>query len=164
MKSISNSHLTAISRRSLPVPIQWLLSHGMIHGHVLDYGCGKCKLLNDTVLLRNPGIKSVVSYDPYHVPNALNESGIQLFDVVLNTYVLCTLPDQMEAAVLKGVQNHLLPNGVAFITVRNDEPQSGWGESSKGTFQRQVFMPYLYELRRTPQYSTYLLTPQLKLI
>jgi hypothetical protein len=171
MNSISNSHLTAVSRKTLPLPVRWLLSQGMIHGHVLDYGCGRCKPLNDSILAKAKGIKSVTSYDPYHFPTGLDYAGINglgtswsMFDVVLCTYVLCTLPELMEKVMLKVLQHHLLPNGVAYVTIRNDEPQTGWGRSSKGTLQRQVSMPFLYELRRTPQYSTYLLTPQLKLI
>lgn len=164
MKSISNSHLTAISRKTLPVPVRWLLSQGMIHGHVLDYGCGKCAEINAAILNTAPGVSSVVSYDPYFAPDALRNSARERFDVVLNTYVLCTLPEDMERAVLKGVQNHLLPNGVAYITVRNDEPPGGYGVSSKGTFQRKVSMPYLYEVRRTSTYSIYLLTRETKLI
>lgn len=165
-----NSHRTAIARKALPVPVRWLLSQGMIHGHVLDYGCGKCAEINKRIL-RNwgsgtfyPEIKSVTSYDPYYAPNAIKESGRVMWDVVLCTYVLCTLPAEEEPNILKTVKNLLLPNGVAYITVRADEPRQGYGKSSKGTFQRKVEMPYLYELRATRQYRIYLLTSSTVLV
>lgn len=159
-----NSHLTAISRKVLPVPVRWLLSNGLLHGHLLDYGCGKCAEINAQVLNTAPGVSSVTSYDPYYAPDALNNSHRDRFDVVLCTYVLCTLPQEMEPLVLKAVQKRLLPNGVAYITVRNDVPKGGYGVSSKGTFQRKVEMPYLYELRKCHQYRIYLLTPDFHLV
>lgn len=160
-----NSHKTAIARKTLPVPTRWLLKQGMIHGHVLDFGCGKCAEVNQTMLRwRLPEVKSVTSYDPFFAPNAIKESGRLGWDVVLCNYVLCTLPPEEESKVLKDVQSHLLPNGVAFISVRADVPKGGYGVSSKGTFQRRVEMPFLYQLRETSQYRIYLLTPDFKLI
>ena len=159
----NNSHLTAISRKALPVPVRWLLHNEMIHGHVLDYGCGKCKELNDTVLVKQSGVLSVTSYDPYHFPIPPiqpNDLGEGWYDVILCTYVLCTLPEDKERSILKNIKKLLRPNGVAFITVRNDEPRGGYGMSSKGTFQRKVVIPHLYELRRCHQYRIYLLTPK----
>jgi hypothetical protein len=36
---ITNSHLTAITRKALPVPVRWSLQLGnAIQVHVLDYG------------------------------------------------------------------------------------------------------------------------------
>jgi len=159
-----NSHKTAIARSALPVPTRWLLAQGMIHGHVLDYGCGKCKEVNDSVLATAPGVQSVLSYDPYFHPDAVRNSARERFDVVLCNYVLCTLPIEAEKGVLKGLQDHLLPNGVAYVSVRNDVPKGGYGVSSKGTYQRKVTLPYLYQLRETTQYRIYLLTRDFKLI
>lgn len=152
-----NSHKTAMVRKALPVPVRWLLSQDMMNGNILDYGCGKCAEINQT-MLRWPKIKSVTSYDPFYEPDALNKSARERFDVVLCTYVLCTLIADYEPLVLKAVQSHLLPNGVAYITVRADEPRQGYGPSSNGTFQRKVEMPYLYRLRETSRYRIYLLT------
>lgn len=160
-----NSHLTAISRKALPVPTRWLLSQGMIHGHVLDYGCGKCKPLNDAILAKVPSVKSVNSYDPHWSPNEIigpnNHEG--WYDVILCTYVLCTLPEGPELDILRQIRKHLRKNGIAFITVRNDEPKNGYGRSSKGTFQRKVELPYLYELRKTTQYRIYVMNHDTKL-
>jgi hypothetical protein len=153
-----NSHLTAISRKALPVPVRWLLSQGLIHGHVLDYGCGKCEQVNTQLLNTAPGIASVTSYDPHFAPDGITKAGRLGWDVILCTYVLCTLPQSEETSILKAVQTHLRPNGVAYISVRNDVPKGGYGVSSKKTLQRKVDLPYLYEFRRCHQYRTYLLT------
>lgn len=161
---IANSHRTAIARSALPVPTRWLLSQGMIHGHVLDYGCGKCAEVNARILNTAPGVGSVISYDPFYAPDALERSARERFDVVLCNYVLCTLPQTEEPKVLKAIQKHLLPNGVAYISVRNDTPRGGYGESSKGTFQRRVILPYLYQLRECTQYRIYLLTRDFHLV
>lgn len=154
-----NSHLTAIARTALPVPVRWLLSQGMIHGHVLDYGCGKCKGLNDTVLVKAPSVKSVDSYDPHHAPDGIKEPNNHegWYDVILCTYVLCTLPEGPELDILRQIRKNLRKNGIAFVTVRNDEPKKGYGISSRNTFQRRVELPYLYELRKTTQYRIYVL-------
>jgi hypothetical protein len=161
---ITNSHKTAIARATLPVPTRWLLSQGMLHGTVLDYGCGKCKQINDKVIASTPGVKSVISYDPFYEPDALKNSAIERFDVVICNYVLCTLPIEAEKGVLKDIQDHLLPNGIAFVSVRNDIPRGGYGVSSKGTYQRKVEIEYLYELKKCAQYRIYLLTRDCKLI
>lgn len=153
-----NSHLTAISRKALPVPVRWLLAQGMIHGHVLDYGCGKCAEINATVLNTAPGVGSVTSYDPYYEPDAINLSNKLQWDVILCTYVLCTLPEKKETSILRTIQTLLAPNGVAYVSVRCDKPRGGYGKNTKGTFQREVIMPFLYELRKTSQYRIYLLT------
>lgn len=168
------SHLTAIFRKALPVPVRWLLSQNMIHGNVLDYGCGKCKELNDKYIGGVPGVLSVVNYDPHWHPapfsplgqypiNYPKHSDWGAYDVVLCTYVLCTVEEREQKPILKRIRSLLRPNGVAYITVRNDEPKQGYGVSSKGTFQRKVELPFLYELRKTYQYRIYLLTPGNKL-
>ncbi len=155
-----NSHLTAITRTALPVPVRWLLGQGLIHGYVLDYGCGKCASINDLHLRTHPNVRSLNNYDPFYSPHDIvrppNREG--WYDVVLCTYVLCTLPEKDEKKILKDIKTLLKPNGVAYITVRNDEPKQGYGVSSKGTFQRRVELPYLYEFKKCHQYRIYLLT------
>jgi len=140
---------------------------------VLDYGCGKCAELNNRIL-RNwgsgtfyPEIKSVTNYDPHYAPEPPiqpNNLGEGWYHVILCTYVLCTLPESEEKPILKAIQKLLRPNGVAYITVRADEPRQGYGHSRRGTFQRRVLLPYLYELRTTRQYRIYLLTSSTSLV
>lgn len=136
----------------------------MIHGHVLDFGCGKCAEVNARVLNTAPGIGSVTSYDPFYAPDALVRSKRKKFDVVLCNYVLCTLPKSEELLVLKTIQPYLSDSGIALISVRNDVPRGGYGLSSKGTYQRRVEIEYLYELRKCTQYRIYVLTRDCKLV
>ena len=156
-----NSHLTAMARKSHPVPVRWLLSQGLVHGHVLDYGCGRCKELNNMLIAHYPQIKSITNYDPFYAPEEPiqpNRLGDGWYDVILCTYVLCTLPSDADLDVLRKVRRLLRTNGVAYITVRADEPKQGYGISRKGTFQRKVELSYLHEFRKTHTYRIYLLT------
>jgi len=137
----------------------------MIRGHVLDYGCGKCAKVNQTMLWwKSPKIKSVTSYDPHYEPLALANSPRRVWDTVLCTYVLCTLPETQELDVLLEVQKRLAENGVGYITVRADKPRSGYGVSSKGTFQRNVELPFLKLIKETSRYRIYLLTRETNLV
>lgn len=154
-----NSHLTAISRTKPPTPVLWLLREGLLHGRILDYGCGKCRDLNN-IWFDMPGQCSIFSYDPHYQP-VMPEG---LFDAILCTYVLCTVEEREQGGILWDIQRRLKDNGIGFISVRNDKPKWGYGISSKGTFQRNVLLPFLYQLRETSQYRTYLLTPRSRLI
>ena len=157
-----NSHRTAIARKSLPAPTRWLISKGLITGHVLDFGCGKCKPLNDAILTKLPNVKSVTSYDPHWEPDTCMIP--YFYDVVLCTYVLCTLPEEAVSNILYRIQLALRPTGVAYITVRNDEPKNGYGISSLGTYQRRVVLDYLLEKRKCALYRTYMLTSSTEIL
>jgi SAM-dependent methyltransferase len=153
---VTKSYLTAITRKTLPVPVRWLIKNNLIHGEVLDFGCGKCQKINDRVLAKTPGVEWVISYDPYFQPILFNNLK---FDVILCTYVLCILPFEEEKTILKEIQNRLKPDGFAYITVRNDTPKRGYGVCSfRETLQRKVSIPYLLLFRSCPQYNMYLLT------
>lgn len=162
-----NSHKTAISRKSLPTPVRWLLDNGLVKGSVLDYGCGKCKEINNEFLSKHPQVKSVYSFDPHFSPSLPPQSSNfeeGWYDVIICTYVLCTLPESEDKNILRDIQKRLKPNGVAYITVRTDEPDNGYGFSSRGTFQRKVELPYLEQVRKCNQYRIYRLTPQTNLL
>jgi SAM-dependent methyltransferase len=152
-----NSHLTAITRRTLPVPVRWLLQQGnAIKGHVLDYGCGKCAEINNRTIARLHCVESMTNYDPHFEP--IDLSFKSTFDTILCTYVLCTLPESEESQILHTLRHHLRPDGMAFISVRHDKPKQGHGVSSRGTFQRWVELPYLRILHKTSQFRTFILT------
>lgn len=152
-----NSHLTAITRRALPVPVRWLLQQGnAIKGHVLDYGCGKCAAINNRTIAQLPVVKSMTNYDPHFEP--IDLSFKSTFDTILCTYVLCTLPESEESQILHTLRHHLRPDGMAFISVRNDTPQQGHGVSSRGTFQRWVELSFLRNLLTASQCRIYILT------
>jgi len=154
---ITNSHLTAITRKVLPVPVRWLLQQGnAIQGHVLDYGCGKCAEINNRTIAQLHCVESMTNYDPYHAPIDLPIKAE--FDTILCTYVLCAIPESEENQILRLLRHHLSPDGMAFISVRNDKPKQGHGISSRGTLQRWVELPSLRLLHKTSQFRTFLLT------
>lgn len=159
---IANSHLTAISRKSLPVPVRWLLNmECLIVGKVLDYGCGKCVKINRRWILSHYLVKGLVNYDPFYAPYEFGPK--EVFDTILCTYVICALPPEEELPILRHIQSLLAPNGMAFISVRNDKPKQGHGFSARGTFQRWVELPYLRLLHKNSQARIYLLTAGNKL-
>jgi len=153
---ILNSHKTAITRKALPVPTRWLLKNNLIKGHVLDYGCGKCAEVNQT-MLQSPVIKSVTSYDPHWEPLSFAVQSRLKWDTIICNYVLCTLPKEAELELLTQIRHRIAKSGVAYVSVRNDVPKSGYGMSRKGTFQRKVELN-LPVVHKTSQYRIYLLT------
>ena len=152
------SYRTAIGRKTLPAPVRFLLKENLIHGDILDYGCGRCKALNDKVLAKAPGISSITSYDPFFCPNELLEGELWDYDTILCTYVLCVVSKEVGQSILQTIKILLKTDGVAYITVRNDSPRKGHGVSSKGTLQRKVELPYLEEFKKTSQFRIYRLT------
>jgi len=154
---MNKSYLTAIARKTLPVPVRWLLQQGnAIQGHVLDFGCGKCKEINDRTIAQLPVVKSMTSFDPFYAPHKFTI--FEQFDTILCTYVLCALPLKEGLKILKVVQSLLSLDGMAFISVRNDKPKWGHGVSSRGTFQRRVKLPTLRVIHKTSQFRIYMLT------
>ena len=151
------SHLTAITRKELPVPTRWLIKNELVHPGrtVLDYGCGKCFLINPP---------RWDSYDPHYRPDGINKS-IKYNKIICN-YVLCTILSYFARLdILKDIQSHLNENGIAYITVRNDEPKSGWGLSTKRTYQcHLVAIPPLDEIHCCHNFRVFKLTSDMKLV
>lgn len=154
MKRVDKSHLTAISRKTLPGPTMWLFGHGHIpsvnsNKRVLDYGCGKAHDINNGVFVAD-------GYDPYYRP----EQPTGKYDVIICNYVLCVIPTAAERkVVLAQIQSLLKKHGVAFVSVRNDKPDQGHGWSSRGTYQADVRLN-LPVLRKTREFRMYQLTKQ----
>lgn len=149
-----NSHLTAISRKTLPVPTRWLIAKDLIAGKVMDYGCGKCHSINPL---------GWHNYDPYHCPTVY-WSWSDHYNTVICNYVLCTLPEEERLAVLQNLQRLLTKDGTAYISVRADKPKQGWGKSSRGTYQgraRKLPLPLVY---KNSQFRIYQLTKTTKLV
>jgi hypothetical protein len=133
------SHQTAISRKKLSTPAQYLRDQSLIVGRGLDYGCGK-GFDADTLCLDG--------YDPYFRP----QFPTGRYDTILCTYVLNVIESAAERLqVLNNISNLLTPNGVAYITVRNDVKKDG--PTSKG-WQGTISLPYPV-LRKTSGYIIY---------
>jgi hypothetical protein len=146
-----NSHLTAIARKTLPVPTQWLISNGFVKGKVLDYGCGRCKSVN---------LPDWDNYDPFFAPTLPSFK----YDTIICNYVLCTLPPREHLDVLKKIQIYLNVGGNAFVSLRNDRPAHGWGFTKRGTYQGRVQGLPLTLVHKCAQFRTYLLTLDTSLV
>jgi len=151
MSSQNKSHLTAVPRKSLPAPTQWLLKRGLLIGtSLLDYGCGKCHSINQKYLKQ---LDVIDGYDPCYRPD-----GISLvdYDTVICNYVLNVIssPKKRVEVIEKVLE---LSRGVAYITVRNDEGKLK-GITKRGTWQGLVKIPKRFPhavVHQTKDYTMY---------
>jgi len=139
MKKQANkfSHLTAKDRVYLSFPGQILADRNLLHGKILDFGCG---LGNDVKLLRQKGF-AITGYDPYYFP----EYPTIKFDTILCFYVLNVLFAEEQATVLMNVSHLLKPGGKAYYAVRRDLKKEGFREHyihKKPTYQCIVKLPF----------------------
>jgi len=152
----NKSHLTAIVRRTLPVPTRWLIKAGLVdvEKNVLDFGCGKCGEVNP---------KTWDNYDPFYRPWSCWHK--RTYQTIICNYVLCTLCEKDRLPILKEIQKKLSgKNAIAYISVRNDKPKNGWGKSNKGTYQgrvRNLNLPLVY---KNSQFRIYHLTKETVLL
>ena len=139
-KNIEKSKLTAISRKKISVPTQYLLDKKLITGKVLDFGCGR-------------GFDAITNkwhkYDPNFFPTFPKGK----FDTIICNYVLNVLPKRYEQKILGQTSSLLKKTGVAYITVRRDKGTNA-GYTSRGTFQRLVKLPFK-SIRKTSTYEIY---------
>lgn len=139
------SHLTAVSRKEMSLPLQHIMKKYTIHHKkILDYGCGRGE---DVRQLLSRAIK-VEGYDPYYQP----ERPAGTFSVVLCTYVLNVLDPRKVDDVIEDVFKYLNKWGVAFFTVRRNIRKEGF--TSKGTQQWMVHLPFEKELE-TSEFCIY---------
>lgn len=107
---------TAIVRKKLSAPAQWLYDHCYLNGpkRILDYGSGRGF---DAAFLR------CESYDPNWGPSL--PAGY--FDIILCTYVLNVLGSDEMHKTLHHIKSRLRCGGIAYISVRRDikEPTPG---------------------------------------
>jgi len=129
---INSSGKTAITRKTLSLPMKWLEKHNMLAcnrpNRRLDYGCGK-GFDADTLGFQK--------YDLNHFPTLPQGK----FDVITCIYVLNVIPDVAERqAVCDNILDLLADCGTAYIAVRNDLDALK-GTTSKGTWQGNVEPP-----------------------
>jgi hypothetical protein len=143
---IPASAKTAISRRSLSSPMAYLAKQGMLVGSTLDFGCGKGYDADKLKLHK---------FDPYWYPNYI--TWLEKYDTITCNYVLNTIPGELERdTIIDRILSLLKPNGLAYISVRNDISVSGY--TSKGTWQGNILLPQRSLIKTTRQYRMYLLT------
>ncbi len=129
---MSKFHRTAISRRNYSTPVQYLLKHKLIHGGILDYGCGRG---GDVERLSRDGFM-INGYDPNGYPDRTPLR--QKYDFVMCNFVLNVVSDMLERiSIEEAIIGRLHEGGTAYISVRNDPYVQG-GTTSTGTWQGMV--------------------------
>ena len=126
----NKSHLTAISRKKLSRPCNYLKSQGLLQGKILDYGCGRGQ---DCDILHSEGY-DIRGYDPHYRP-VLPEGR---FDTIFCIYVLNVIPDVDERQeVVLSIRKKLKVDGEGYIAVRGKVKE---GFTSRGTWQGNIFL------------------------
>ena len=127
----TNSKKTAITRKKLSAPMRYLLDNGFFPREarrlltVLDFGCGKGF---------DADFCGFAKYDPHFFPDKMMIQS-KCWDIVVCNYVLNVIPDlTSRMAVIWDIQNTLLDDGVAYISIRNDKKNLN-GETKIGTWQ-----------------------------
>jgi len=125
----ANSHRTAITRKHISLPTRYLLENNLLHGNVVDYGCGKGM---------NADILSIDKYDPYYFPMTITKK----YDTVICNYVLNVIPDEADRQdVISAMKLILKKQGTIYISVRADKKNlNGW--TKKKTWQGLIELDY----------------------
>lgn len=114
MENYNPFKMTAITRRSLSVPMRELMNLGLLYGNILDYGCGKAFDLN---FLSYLGL-DIVGYDKYNLE--YKDEGLldKKYDVVVANYVLNVIPNLQEHQQV--IDKLRLLGDNVYIALRND--------------------------------------------
>jgi len=119
---MSKAHLTAISRKKLSSPAQYLHDQNLLSGRILDYGSGRgfdADQLN------------AEKFDPYYAPH----QPFGKYETIYCNFVLNVIEDEdMRLATVFRIWHLLQKGGTAYISVRNDK-RALKGRTSKGTWQ-----------------------------
>jgi hypothetical protein len=129
---------TAIARKRVSAPLQWLLDNDLIKGHACNWGEGKAKV--DTLAM-DGRTGYAIGYDPntdaWYLPQGSK------FDTIYVGYVLNTLDTLESTRCVAHVRDHLAPGGTAYFAVRFDEvngtPYEDGVITKRGTFQTNVY-------------------------
>jgi diadenosine tetraphosphate (Ap4A) HIT family hydrolase len=132
-----NSHHTAKEREKMSFPTRILLERKLLHGKILDFGCGFGK---DVEELNAKGI-DIIGYDPYYQPDYPKKK----FNTIICHYVLNVLKKQEQAKVLFEVSRLLKFGGKAYFSVRRDIKKQGFRTHfihKVKTYQTNVVLPF----------------------
>lgn len=140
MRVIENHpQLTAIHRKSMSAPLQWLVSRNLVKSPVIDFGSGHGE---DTRQLLAMGFKAV-PYDPFYCP--MKPKG--KFKTVLCIYVLNVLESVQREHVIDSCINLIENGGSAYFAVRRDIEKEGFrGQKGRETYQVNVVLESPFEL------------------
>lgn len=140
---MNKSHLTAIVRKSLSLPVKYLKKNNLLIGRMLDYGCGRgydCQFLE------------CEGYDPFYQPVVPQGK----FDTIYCVYVLNVLSEVGERnSVLREISGFLTDDGLGYIAVRRNVKE-GW--TTRGTYQCNPLLD-LPSVKLTSTFEIYRLLP-----
>jgi SAM-dependent methyltransferase len=132
---------TAIARKRVSAPLQWLLDQDLIKGRACNWGEGKAKV--DTLAM-DERTGYAIGYDPntdaWYLPQGSK------FDTIYVGYVLNTLDTDESGKCVAHVKDHLAPGGTAYFSVRFDDvngvPYQDGVITRRGTFQTNVYREF----------------------
>jgi DNA phosphorothioation-associated putative methyltransferase len=132
----NNSYKTAIKRKTLSSPLNYLIKEGKVTKNhwILDYGCGR----GDDMRWLKSNKYDVRGWDPtwYKNDSYRNRS----YDVVLCTYVLNVVNATTRKNIIKRLKDLTNRHGKVYITVRRDIKKHT--VSKRGTHQYSVKLPF----------------------
>lgn len=146
---MNNSHLTAIYRKEASIPLKFLAKKSYLNTYqnIIDFGCGHKADVN----WLNNNKYDAKGFDIYwHNREKVLIKGA--YDIVLCTYVLNVVGEQMRNIIIKQLKWLTKPNGKIYITVRRDIKKDY--TTKKGTKQYLVYLPYKI-VRENTQYCIY---------
>ena len=119
---------TAIHRKKISAPANYLISKELLNGKVLDFGCG-----HGDLRFANSKFIELWEWDKFNQPlvikngKELNNSALPInyFDNIYCGYVLNVLPKKERNKVLNRLKSLLSNNGTIFISVRRDISKAG---------------------------------------
>lgn len=99
---------TAIARKKLSSPAEYLNDQRLIVGKALDFGCGRGY---------DADYLDMIKYDPWWFPNPC----ILTYDTILCTYVLNTIESEtIREGIVHQIYQCLKQGGKAYMSVRTD--------------------------------------------
>lgn len=135
-----NPHITALTRHSPSTPTRILYEKGLLHGNVLDYGCGKGF---DTEWLNQKGIYTL-GYDKYNDEFNDIELLYNTYDVAICNYVLNTIPDLETCSDIIDLLDSIADK--VYVSVRSDtkaiRSNWTWDDNSKGYWTKNSFQRF----------------------
>jgi DNA phosphorothioation-associated putative methyltransferase len=145
---MNNSAKTAIHRTTISAPLATLVKNKLIHGSVLDYGCGHGK---DLEYLQ----RYCIDADGYDLNHRPDPKPLQRkWDTVLCTYVLNVIENENERnTVIETIKGLVNPGGNVYITVRNDIKSLN-GKTDIDTWQGLITLD-LPIIRKNSTFITY---------
>lgn len=126
-----NPFITALTRNKPSAPTKLLYDKGLLHGNVLDFGCGKGF---DTKWLNEQGVYTL-GYDKNNDEFNDIELLYNTYDCAICNYVLNVVPDIDECADIVDLLKSIADN--VYIAVRSDT--KAIRDSWKWDYRRQGY-------------------------